>query len=88
MAKIVLDRPGVPPIVGQLVAARVSPYHAGHYRSERNRLRAAAGSSAVSGRAGALYRAVLSHIGAGLTWGGDFPLTLQTSYALWSNRLG
>ena len=58
----------------------MSPYHAGHYRSERNRLRAAAGSSVVSGRAGALYRAVLSHIGAGLTWGGDFPLT-------WSNQL-
>ena len=38
MAKIVLDRPGVPPIVGQLVAARVTQHMAADLEREARRL--------------------------------------------------
>ena len=38
MAKIVVDRPGVPPIVGQLVAARVTQHMAADLEREARRL--------------------------------------------------
>ena len=45
MAKIVLDRPGVPPIVGQLVAARVTQHMAADL--ERGTTTAAATSASM-----------------------------------------
>src|SRR5215831_10121727 len=73
VAKIVLDRSGVPPIVGQLVAARVAQHMAADLKREARRLASAHNHALVTSHAQGCQALRGEHVAPGL------PLPLQAA---------